>query len=71
MLNVTYAECNIKAPYAECRQAECRGAVYNGLTQSVGDLSSHRRREEALRPDEIGDLTSGDGNDPHQRVRKS
>ncbi len=25
MLTVTYAECHIKAPYAECRSAKCRG----------------------------------------------
>jgi hypothetical protein len=25
MLTVTYAECHIKAPYANCRYAECRG----------------------------------------------
>jgi hypothetical protein len=25
MLTVTYAECHIKAPFAECRYAECRG----------------------------------------------
>ncbi len=27
MLTVTYAECRAKTPYAECRYAECRGAV--------------------------------------------
>jgi hypothetical protein len=26
MLTVTSAECHIKASYAECRYAECRGA---------------------------------------------
>ncbi len=26
MLTVTYAECHIKAPYAECHYAECRHA---------------------------------------------
>ncbi len=26
MLTVTYAECHIKAPHAECRYAECRDA---------------------------------------------
>ncbi len=26
MLTVTYAECHIKAPYAECRYAQCHGA---------------------------------------------
>ncbi len=26
MLTVTYAECHIKDPYAECRYAECFGA---------------------------------------------
>jgi hypothetical protein len=26
MLTVTYAECHIKAPYAECRYTECRYA---------------------------------------------
>jgi hypothetical protein len=26
MLTVTYADCHINAPYAECRYAECRGA---------------------------------------------
>jgi hypothetical protein len=36
MLNVTYAECHIKAPYAEChyaerRYAECRGAKGGAL----------------------------------------
>jgi hypothetical protein len=40
MLTVTYAEYNIKAPYAEChyaecRYAECRGAVkVNSLEQN-------------------------------------
>ncbi len=39
MLTVTYAECNIRAPdaecryaeccYAECRYAECRGTLQN------------------------------------------
>jgi hypothetical protein len=28
MLTVTYAECHIKASYAECRYAECRCTVY-------------------------------------------
>jgi hypothetical protein len=27
MLTVAYAECHIKAPYAECRYAECRDAI--------------------------------------------
>ncbi len=27
MQTVTYAECHIKAPYAEWRYAECRGAI--------------------------------------------
>jgi hypothetical protein len=35
MLSVVYAECHIKAPYAEfcnaeCRYAECRDAEYRG-----------------------------------------
>jgi hypothetical protein len=29
MLTVNYAECHIKAPYAECRYAECRSAFYD------------------------------------------
>jgi hypothetical protein len=29
MLTVTYAECHIKVPYAECRYAECHGAVWS------------------------------------------
>jgi hypothetical protein len=28
MLTVTYAECHIKAPYAECHYAECHYAEY-------------------------------------------
>ncbi len=28
MLTVTYAECHTKAPYAECRYAECNGTFF-------------------------------------------
>jgi hypothetical protein len=31
MLTVTYAECHINAPYAECCYAECRGAYFLGV----------------------------------------
>jgi hypothetical protein len=30
MLSVGYAECQIRARYAECRYAECRYAEYHG-----------------------------------------
>jgi hypothetical protein len=30
MLSVTYAECHMKALYAECRYAKCRYAVCRG-----------------------------------------
>jgi hypothetical protein len=33
MLTVTYAECNIRAYYAECRYAECRCAEGRGTTE--------------------------------------
>jgi hypothetical protein len=46
MLTVTYAECHIKAPYAEyhyaecryaeCRHAECRGAVFFTKKDKIG-----------------------------------
>jgi hypothetical protein len=32
MLTVTYAECHIKAPYAECHYAECRYAECRGAS---------------------------------------
>ncbi len=45
MLSVTYTECHIKAPYAEClyaecfyaecRYAECRGAVLQSKKISI------------------------------------
>jgi hypothetical protein len=35
MLNVIYAECLKYDLYAECRYAECRGAVMNTLLQST------------------------------------
>ncbi len=40
MLTVTYAECHIKAPYAEChyaecRYAECRGAIFLLLKSKI------------------------------------
>jgi hypothetical protein len=30
MLTVTYAECHMKAPYAECHYAKCRYAECRG-----------------------------------------
>jgi hypothetical protein len=36
MLIVTYAECHIRAPYAECRYAEGRGAL---ITTWLGNLA--------------------------------
>ncbi len=45
MLNATYAECHIKALYAECRYAECRNSESRGAqlnhkypNQQSGDL---------------------------------
>jgi hypothetical protein len=32
MLSFTHAECQIRALYAECRCAECRGAAIEGGT---------------------------------------
>jgi hypothetical protein len=32
MLTVTYAECHILAPYAECRYAECHYAECRGAS---------------------------------------
>jgi hypothetical protein len=44
MLTVTYAECHIKAPYAEWRYAECRGAIFTAVTylyrNEIGILQS-------------------------------
>jgi hypothetical protein len=49
MLTVTYAECQLKAPYAEwryaeCCYAECRGAIYTAFTylyrNEIGNLQS-------------------------------
>jgi hypothetical protein len=37
MLTVTYAECHIKAPYAECHYAECHYA------ECRGSFSDHSR----------------------------
>ncbi len=35
MLTVTYAECHIKAPYAECHYAECRYAECPGALRKA------------------------------------
>ncbi len=35
MLTVTYAECHIIAPYAECRYAECHYAECHGAVWSA------------------------------------
>ncbi len=40
MLTVTYAECHIKTPYAECHQAECRGALV--LDSLFGQYDTNR-----------------------------
>ncbi len=36
MLSVTYAECHIKVPCAECRYAECRYAECRGAAHTLG-----------------------------------
>ncbi len=38
MLTVTYAECHIKAPYAECHFAECRNAECRGNLAGDGPV---------------------------------
>jgi hypothetical protein len=38
MLTVTNAECHIKAPYAECRYAECQGGKLS--TMIIGSIGS-------------------------------
>ncbi len=42
MLTVTYAECNIRASYTQCRYAECRCAEGRGATESgLNDQLTH------------------------------
>ncbi len=38
MLTVTYAECNIKAPYAECCYAECSVALERPIRDKDSSL---------------------------------
>ncbi len=39
MLTVTYAECRLKASYAECRNAECRYAECRGASKTAYFMS--------------------------------
>jgi hypothetical protein len=45
MLTVTYAECDTKAPYAECHYAECHSAECRGAAVGLEPLTMGWRGE--------------------------